>query len=104
MFAIFETGGKQHRAEKGAKICVEKLDQKPGEKIEFDRVFLVADGEKVAVGTPFVAGAKVSAKILKTDRAEKIRVVKFRAKKRSKSINGHRQFFTEIEITGISQK
>ena len=102
MFAIFESGGKQYRAEKGARIRLEKLDTEAGKKIEFPRVFLVSDGKKTQVGTPFVEGAVVSAKVVGDGRADKIRVVRFKPKKRQKSITGHRQHFTEIEVVGIS--
>lgn len=102
MFAIFETGGKQYRAEKGSKIRIEKIDTEEGKKVDFDRVFLVSDGKKTEVGAPFVSGAKVSATVVSVGRGEKIRVVRFKPKKRQKTIAGHRQDFTEIEITAIS--
>ncbi len=102
MFAIFETGGKQYRAEKGAKIRVEKLDIEVGKKVDFDRVFLVSDGTKTEVGMPFVVGASISAKVVDAGRGEKIRVVRFKPKKRQKTIAGHRQDYTEVEITAIS--
>ena len=102
MFAIFETGGKQYRAEKGAKLTVEALPEEPGASVTFQRVYLVSDGKQTTVGTPYVEGAKVTAKIVGSGQADKIRVVKFQAKKRHKTIHGHRQHFSEIEITGIS--
>ena len=104
MFAIFETGGKQYRAEKGAILRVEKLGEEEGKTVTFDRVFLFFDGKTTQVGTPFVEGVSVKGKVVKNDRAEKIRVVKFQPKKRHKVIHGHRQHFTDIEITGITGK
>ena len=103
MFAIFETGGKQYRAEKGAVLRVEKLGEE-GKSVTFDRVFLVSDGKTTQVGMPFVEGATVKGKVLKNDRTKKIRVVKFQAKKRHKTVHGHRQHFTDIEITGVTVK
>ena len=85
MFAIFETGGKQHRAEKGAILQIEKLEDKEGDKIDFERVFLFSDGETTELGKPFVEGVTVKAKVLNHGRDKKIRVVKFKAKKRSSS-------------------
>lgn len=109
MFAIFETGGKQYRAEKGARLKVEKLAAEAGEKVVFKRVYLLADGDKTSVGMPYVEGAEIKATVLKHDRGDKVRVVKFQAKKRHSSEQGHRQDFTEIEInevlaTGASAK
>ncbi len=103
MFAIIETGGKQYRAEKGAILQIEKLPEEEGKNVTFDRVFLFHDGKNTSVGMPFVEGVKVTGKVVKHDRNDKIRVVKFQAKKRVKSIRGHRQHFTEVEITGISK-
>lgn len=102
MFAIIETGGKQYRAEKGAILHIEKLPEAEGKTVTFDRVFLFSDGKETKVGTPFVEGITVKGKVVKHDRNEKIRVVKFQPKKRHKTVRGHRQHFTEIEITGIT--
>lgn len=102
MFAIFETGGKQYRAEKGAKIQVELLPEESGSSVSFERVYLVSDGKETQIGTPYVEGAKVTAKVISTGKADKIRVVHFKAKKRQKTVKGHRQQFSEIEITGVS--
>jgi large subunit ribosomal protein L21 len=109
MFAIFETGGKQYRAEAGARLKVEKLAAEAGEKVVFGRVFLLSDGNKTSVGMPFVDGAQVKATVIKHDRGDKVRVVKFQAKKRHSSEQGHRQDYTEIEVnevmtTGASPK
>lgn len=103
MFAIFETGGKQYRAEKGAKIEVEKLAEEEGKKVTFQRVFLLSDGKETNIGQPYVEGAKVEAKVLSHEKGDKVRVVKYKAKKRSKSVSGHRQWSTTIEITGVKK-
>jgi len=103
MFAIFETGGKQYRAEKGAVLKVEKLSEEEGKTITFDRVFLFSDGKTTEVGMPFVEGVKISATVKDHGRSDKVRVVKFQAKKRHKSLYGHKQHFTEVEITDIKK-
>lgn len=102
MYAVMVTGGKQYRVMQGETLRVEKLDLEPGSTVDFDQVLLVGDGEKVTVGTPVVAGAKVSAAIKAHGRADKVRIVKFRRRKHHRKQMGHRQHFTEIEITGIS--
>jgi large subunit ribosomal protein L21 len=102
MFAVFESGGKQHRVSEGEVLRLEKLTVDPGETVEFDRVMIVADGDNVAVGTPFLDGGKVTAEVIAHDRGKKIRVIKFRRRKDSRTTQGHRQWFTEVKITGIS--
>jgi large subunit ribosomal protein L21 len=104
MIAVIETGGKQYLVKKDDKLKIEKLEGKEGEEIVFDRVLLVADekGGDVKVGTPIVEGATVKAKIVEHGRSKKVRVVKYKRKIRYRRIFGHRQHFTEIEITEIS--
>ncbi|QQS59051.1 50S ribosomal protein L21 [Candidatus Peregrinibacteria bacterium] len=101
MFAIFTTGGKQYRAEKGGVLRVEKLLEAEGEEVIFPEVFLVSDEKKTDIGTPFVTGARVVAKIKQQGKNDKIRVLKFQPKKRHKIVRGHRQSFTEIEVVNI---
>lgn len=101
MFAVVETGGKQYKVVEGQSITVEKLDVEPGETIELDRVLLVGGDGDTAVGTPYVEGARVEAKVAAQVRGEKIRVVKMRRRKHSRTEAGHRQYLTELEITGI---
>ncbi len=101
MLAVIRTGGKQYLVKPGDKIKVEKLDQKQGEQIAFSDVLLVEKNKKLEVGTPLVGGIKVEAKILKHGKGEKIIVFKYKAKKRYSRKIGHRQPYTEIEITGI---
>ena len=100
-FAVIKTGGKQYIVEAGQKLRIEKLVQAVGDTISFDDVLLFVDDATVKVGTPHVAGAKVTAKVLAQDKAKKIRVVKYHEKSRYKKTYGHRQPYTQIEITQI---
>jgi len=102
MYAVIVTGGKQYRVMKGETLRVEKIDAEPGNSIEIEKVLLLGDGEKVTVGAPTVAGAKVTATIKSHGRLDKVRIVKFRRRKHHRKQMGHRQHFTEIEITGIA--
>ncbi|EWH00138.1 50S ribosomal protein L21 [Halomonas sp. BC04] len=102
MYAVIKSGGKQYRVQEGQTLKLEKLEVPTGETIEFDQVLLVADGEDVTVGAPLVDGAKVAAEIVSHGRGEKIRIIKFRRRKHSMKRQGHRQWFTEVKITGIS--
>ncbi len=102
MFAVFSSGGKQHRVTEGEIIKLELLKAEPGEKVVFDKVLIVADGDDVSVGQPYVAGGKVTAEVISHDRGKKIRVIKFKRRKDYLRRQGHRQWFTELKITGIS--
>ncbi|KLV02448.1 50S ribosomal protein L21 [Photobacterium sp. MCCC 1A19761] len=102
MYAVFQSGGKQHRVSEGQTIRLEKLDAETGASVEFDSVLLVANGEEVTVGAPFVAGGKVTAEVVTHGRGDKVKIVKFRRRKHSRKQMGHRQWFTEVKITGIS--
>ena len=102
MYAIIETGGKQVRVEVGQQIYVEKLDVKAEEKYVFDKVLLVA-GKAVKVGTPYVEGAKVTAKVVKNGLSKKIRIYKYKAKHNSaRRTIGHRQPYTCLVIESIA--
>ena len=101
MQAIFVTGGKQYKVSEGDVIFVEKLDFE-GETVEFDNVLMTIDGDAVTVGTPNVAGAKVTAKLIKNGKSKKIMVFKFKAKKNYRRRQGHRQPYTKIEIQKIN--
>ncbi len=101
MFAVIETGGKQYRVAAGNKLKVEKLEAEVNGNVVFDKVLLTVDGEKVNLGKPLVAGAKVEAKVLAQGRADKLIVFKYHSKTRRRKKNGHRQPFTEVEITAI---
>ncbi len=101
MYAVIKTGGKQYRVSEGDRLRVEKLPGDAGAKVTFDEVLMIG-GDKVAVGTPVVKGAKVSAEIVKQGRDKKVIVFKFRRRKNYRRKRGHRQPFTELKITGIS--
>ena len=102
MYAVIKSGGKQHRVIEGERLKVELLNVEPGQTITFDDVLMVVDGDSIQIGTPIVAGAKVTAEVLDHDRHDKIRIVKFRRRKHYRRQAGHRQYYTELKITGIS--
>lgn len=101
MYAVIKTGGKQYRVANGDRIKVELLDHKVGDTVEFDQVLMVVEGEQFYVGKPFVAGGKVTAAVTSLGRHDKIKIVKFRRRKHYKKQQGHRQYFTEVEIKDI---
>lgn len=101
MFAIVETGGKQYKVSPGTKLKVEKLDADPGVNLSLDKVLLVADGEEVKLGVPYVEGAKVEAKVLSQGRHDKKIVFKYHSKTRYKKKKGHRQPYTELEVVSV---
>jgi large subunit ribosomal protein L21 len=102
MYAVIVTGGKQYRVMKGEYLRVELLDVEPGSTVDFDQVLMLGDGENITIGTPVVSGAKVTASVRGHGRHDKVRIVKFRRRKHHRKQMGHRQHYTEIEITGIS--
>lgn len=102
MYAIIKTGGKQFRIQVGEKLKVEQLKTKNGSEFIIDQVLMIADGDKISMGTPFVNGATVSATVLGQGRHDKIRIFKMRRRKHYQKHQGHRQNYTEIQITGIS--
>ncbi|MDR5899989.1 50S ribosomal protein L21 [Halomonas vilamensis] len=102
MFAVIKSGGKQYRVEEGQTLKLEKIEVATGETIEFDEVLLVGNDDDVTVGAPLVEGAKVSAEIVDHGRGDKVTIIKFRRRKHSMKRQGHRQWFTEVKITGIS--
>lgn len=102
MFAVIETGGKQYKVSPGAKIRVEKLNAEEGKSLTFDKVLLVNDEKGVKIGTPYVEGARVEGTVLAQERAGKVIVFRYHPKTRYRKKKGHRQPFTEVEITKIS--
>ncbi|HCS28032.1 MAG TPA: 50S ribosomal protein L21 [Spongiibacteraceae bacterium] len=102
MYAVIESGGKQHRVIEGETLKLEKLEVATGETLEFDKVLLVNDGKSAKIGAPLVAGAKVTAEVIAHGRLAKVKIVKFRRRKHSMKQAGHRQWYTEVKITGIS--
>ena len=104
MYAVIESGGKQHKVEEGEVLQLEKLDAAAGDKVKFDKILLVGEGKSVKIGMPYVEGGQVEAKVLKQGRGDKVKIIKFNRRKHFKKQQGHRQFFTEVEITGIKVK
>lgn len=101
MYAVFTTGGKQYRAAQGDIVRVEKLGAEKGATVEIDQVLMVGEGDEVRIGTPTVAGGKVVAEVVDHGRGEKIRIIKFRRRKHHMKQMGHRQYYTDLKITGI---
>ena len=101
MYAVFSTGGKQYRATTGDVIKVEKIEAEKGASVELDKVLMIGEGEDVTIGAPYIEGGKVTATVLDQGRREKIKIVKFKRRKHHRKQMGHRQYFTQLEITGI---
>lgn len=104
MYAVIETGGKQYKVEKGSTIQVERLGAEAGMELTLDRVLLVADGDKVQMGSPLLKGAKVQAKVVGHGRGRKQIVFKYRAKSHYRRKTGHRQAYTTLKIEDITLK
>ena len=102
MYAVVNTGGKQYKLAQGDICRIEKLDAEEGASVELDKVLMVADGDSINIGTPYVKGGKVTAVVKAHGRAKKVEIMKFRRRKHHQKRTGHRQYFTEIEVTGIS--
>jgi len=102
MYAVIESGGKQHRVEEGETLKLEKIEVATGETVEFDKVLMIGGGDDVKIGTPTVSGAKVTAEVVTQGRHKKIKIIKFNRRKHYRKETGHRQWFTEVKITGIS--
>jgi large subunit ribosomal protein L21 len=103
MYAVIKTGGKQYRVAPGENIKIESLEADVGATIVLDQVLMVADGEAVKVGTPILAGAKVSATVVSHGRGPKVRIFKMRRRKHYQKTQGHRQNYTEIRVEAINQ-
>ena len=101
MYAIVKTGGKQIKAEKDGLVVVEKIDGEPGSKVDLEHVLMVADGSDLKIGSPFVAGAKVKAEIVKQGKAKKINAFNYKPKKNERKRWGHRQPQTHLKVTEI---
>lgn len=100
-FAIIQTGGKQYKVASGEKLQIERLTIQEGETVTFDKVLLRSEGGRVEIGTPYLAKAKVEAKLIKNGRGEKKIVFKYHSKTRQRKKKGHRQEFSEVQITNI---
>ena len=101
MYAIIEACGRQYKVAEGDVVFFEKLDTEEGKKVTFSDVVLVADGDKVEVGSPFVKGAKVEGKVVSHGKGKKIVVFKYKPKKNYRRKQGHRQPYTKVEITAV---
>ena len=102
MYAVIVSGGKQYRVSEGETLKLEKIEAETGASIDFDKILLVVNGEKVSIGAPVVAGAKVTAEVVAHGRHKKVKILKFKRRKHHMKQMGHRQWFTEVKITGIS--
>ena len=102
MYAVIKTGGKQYKVAVGEKLKVEQIPAELDSQIELTEVLMIADGDKLTVGTPTIAGAKVVAKVVEHGRGEKVRIFKMRRRKHYQKRQGHRQNFTQIEIVAIA--
>ena len=102
MYAVFRSGGKQYRATKGDVLRLEKIEAAEGASVDFDDVLLIGDGSDIKVGNPVISGSSVSAKVIRQGKSRKVPVVKFKRRQNYLRQGTHRQFFTEVEITGIS--
>lgn len=102
MYAVIKTGGKQYRVSAGDKLKVEKLAADVGAEVTLAQVLALGEGESVKIGAPLVAGAAVKATVLQHGLGDKVTIFKMRRRKHYKKSQGHRQPYTEIEITGIS--
>ena len=102
MYAVFRTGGKQYRAAMGDVLRLEKIEADEGATITFDEVLLIGEGADVKVGDPLLSGSSVSGKVLSQGKTKKVNVVKFKRRQNYLRQGSHRQFYTEVEITGIS--
>jgi large subunit ribosomal protein L21 len=102
MYAVFRSGGKQYRAVKGDVLRLEKIEADEGATIKFDEVLLLGEGSDIKVGSPLLSGSTVSGKVVRQGKSKKVPVVKFKRRQNYLRQGSHRQFFTEVEITGIT--
>jgi len=102
MYAVVQTGGKQYRVSQGDTVRVEKIAADEGASVELDRVLMVADGDDIKVGAPYLEGGTVSATVKAHGRGKKVKIIKFRRRKHYMKRQGHRQSYTELQITGIN--
>lgn len=103
MYAVIKTGGKQYRVKEGDVLNIEQLPAEVGSTIDFSEVLMLSDGDDVTCGTPFVDSAVVNAEVLEHARHKKVKIIKFRRRKHHMKQMGHRQYYTQVKITGISK-
>lgn len=101
MYAVFQSGGKQHRVREGQTVRLEKLDIATGELVEFEKILMIANSENIKIGTPFIDGGKIKAEIIAHGRDKKINIIKFGRRKHYRKQQGHRQWFVDVKITKI---
>ena len=101
MYAVFRSGGKQYRASEGERVRVERLDAQEGDTVEFDQILMIGDGADVKLGAPLVQDSYVKGVVTSQGRGKKVVVTKFKRRKNYKRIMGHRQHYTEVQITSI---
>jgi large subunit ribosomal protein L21 len=104
MYAVIKTGGKQYRVTPGDKLKIETIDAEVGASFDFDTVLMISDGDKLTVGTPTIASAKVTAEVVAHGRGKKVEIIKFKRRKHHQKRTGHRQNFTQVEIQSINGK
>ena len=102
MYAVIRSGGKQYKVTPGQLVKLEKLEGEKGQKVDFDQVLLVAEGDNIKMGAPYVNGAKVKAEVVDQGRHKKIHIIKFRRRKHYMKQQGHRQYFTQVKILEIA--
>jgi large subunit ribosomal protein L21 len=102
MYAVIQTGGKQYKVAPGNRVFVEKIVADAGSLIELDRVLMIGAGEQVVVGSPYIEGGKVTATVREHGRAKKVKIIKLKRRKHYLKHQGHRQYYTLLEITGIN--
>ena len=102
MYAVIKTGGKQYRVAPGEKLKIEQIPADVGAQVVLDQVLMVSDGDAVKLGTPLLAGAKVSATVLAHGRGVKVKIFKLRRRKHYTKMQGHRQNYTEIRVDSIA--
>lgn len=102
MYAVIESGGKQHRVAEGELLKLEKIEAATGDTVEFDRVLMVGGEGDVRIGRPLLEGSKVTAEVVAQGRHKKVKIVKFNRRKHYRNETGHRQWYTEVKITGIT--
>jgi len=102
MYAVIQTGGKQYRVEEGTTLKIEKLELGTGDSVEFDKVLMVQSDSDTKIGQPYVESGKVTAEVVSQGRHKKVKIIKFKRRKHHMKQMGHRQYFTEVQITGIS--
>ena len=101
MYAVIETGGKQYRGQEGDVVTVEKLNVEAGQKIEFDKVLVLAGEGDLKIGTPYVEGAKVTGEVVENGKGKKVIIFKYKAKKDYRKKQGHRQPYTMVKIESL---